>query len=217
LPCLGSADLIKCVELHDSNVCSPIDAAACTSCSLHKLPDTSVSVTLPSSVCEAKVRVYKPKQQVTDIWCIGFYISCLSRLPVADWPVRRQLNSILAGHLWRPNAFQILQKVIYFGLFRIEIVKKKDRSSRREDNSFRTRQVARCGARIQRASPTGTHFGRLNCLRYPFASPGGRQSDREGRNIRLRWGPPPAVRRILDIPVLCFLTPFFYFLLNEQV
>jgi hypothetical protein len=67
------------------------------------------------------VRLYKPKQhlgQATDNSCIGFSISCVSRLPVADWPVRRQLNSILAGHLWRPNALQI-QKVTYFGLFRL--------------------------------------------------------------------------------------------------
>jgi hypothetical protein len=41
-----------------------------------------------------------------------------------------------------------------------------------------------------------------------FASPRGRQNDRKGRNIRLRRGLPPVVRRILDMQ-LFFLCYFF--------
>jgi hypothetical protein len=65
---------------------------------------------------------------------------------------------------------------------------------------------------LWQSSPTGRRISNAKIIRgRPFASRGGCENNREARIVRLRREPPPAVRRILDIPMWCFLAHSFSF------
>jgi hypothetical protein len=63
-----------------------------------------------------------------------------------------------------------------------------------------------------RASPAARRISDAEIVRSrPFASPGGRQNDREGRNVRLRRGLPRAAQRILDMQMFFLVLLLFNF------
>jgi hypothetical protein len=72
---------------------------------------------------------------------------------------------------WKP-------KWIKKGNLSTEIVKKKSRPLRREDNSFRTRQMARCGARKRRRVESSVRCIQLVTKGTYICSRGGRRCTR---------------------------------------